>query len=174
MGRIQRKKSSAAKKKKKIGTITLSINPFIPKPVTPFQWAAMDTPATFKKKIKIIREGLKREGNITINSESPRMAAVNALLSRGDRRMADLLEAAEEKGWSQAIKHSEFESIIYHPLELNDPLPWDILDTGIKKTFLIKEFQRAAIEKSSEDCPMKTCSQCGICRQFTSHQTLGT
>ena len=155
----------ASRKNRKIGTITLSINPFIPKPSTPFQWAAMDTPATFKKKIKIIREGLKRVGNITINTESPRMAAVNALLSRGDRRMAELLETAMEKGWSQAIKHSEFKSLVYHTLEMSAPLPWDILDTGIKKEFLMKEFQRAEREKISPDCPLVKCSLCGICSQ---------
>ncbi|SLM30680.1 Radical SAM domain protein [Desulfamplus magnetovallimortis] len=156
----------ASRKNRKIGTITLSINPFIPKPFTPFQWAAMDTPSTFKKKIKIIREGLKREGNITINSESPRMAAVNALLSRGDRRMADLLEAAEKKGWSQAIKNSGIESTIFNPLDMDATLPWDILDAGIKKSFLKKEYQKASMEKISKDCPMKTCSECGICRDF--------
>ncbi len=162
----------ASRKNKKIGTITLSINPFIPKPATPFQWAAMDTTATFKRKIKIIREGLKREGNITIKNESPRMAAVNALLSRGDRRMADLLEIAEEKGWSQSIKNPEFKSLIHQPLELTAPLPWDILDSGIKKEFLIKEFQRAEMKKISPDCPMTTCSQCGICKKIMV-QTIG-
>lgn len=167
----------ASRKNGKMGTITLSINPFIPKPTTPFQWCAMDTPSSFKKKVATIREGLKKVPNLTINTESPKTAMINALLSRGDRRMADLLETASEKGWPAAIRSLQPltgqesmmcrtpEEIVCRELELSAPLPWDILDTGIKKEFLIKEFERAEEEKISADCPMVQCSQCGICRE---------
>ncbi|MBF0203268.1 MAG: radical SAM protein [Desulfamplus sp.] len=179
----------ASRKNKKIGIITLSVNPFIPKPTTPFQWCAMDSSSVFKKKVAIIRDGLKRVANVTVNAESPKTAIINAMLSRGDRRMADLLEIALEKGWSTAIKSLQAltepkdiiepkniianvpvkiglgsEDIICRSIDLNSHLPWDILDTGIKKEFLIKEFQRAQEQKISPDCPMIECSRCGICR----------
>ena len=158
----------ASRKKGKIGTITLSINPFIPKPATPFQWAAMDRPSVYKKKVKHIREALKREGNVVVNSESPKTAEINALLAQGDRRMADVLERAADVGWPQTLKDDHYFAKlppIHHPLDLDAPLPWEILDTGIKKSFLINEFKRAEMEKMTSDCPLKKCSQCGICKK---------
>jgi len=170
---------------KKMGTITLSINPFIPKPTTPFQWCAMDTPSAFRKKVAIIRDGLKKVSNLIINTESSKTATINAILSRGDRRMASVIEAASEQGWAVALKSSNaltetepqyllkkrdnslkaLKNIIYSNISPDAPLPWDILDTGIKKEFLIKELKRAQDEKISPDCPMVECSKCGICRE---------
>ncbi|MBF0199721.1 MAG: radical SAM protein [Desulfamplus sp.] len=158
----------ASRKQKKIGTITLSINPFIPKPSTPFQWAAMEIPAIYKKKVKKIRDGLKREGNIAVNSESPKTAYINALLSMGDRRMSHVLETALDIGWSKALKHPDHIKIlptIHHPMSPDSPLPWDILDTGIKKSFLVREYQQAQNEIISPDCPFDNCSQCGACKR---------
>ncbi|MBF0469078.1 MAG: radical SAM protein [Desulfamplus sp.] len=205
---------------KKMGTITLSVNPFIPKPATPFQWCAMDTSSIFKKKVAIIKDGLKGVSNLAIHTESPKTATINALLSRGDRRISYVLETASEQGWTKAInslqlstiamekpestplgekpestrlenksasisslekpesisskktsestsspkKWAELENIICRAIDLDTPLPWDILDTGIKKKFLIKEFRLAQNQKTSIDCPMIDCRRCGICR----------
>ncbi len=160
----------ASRKNKKIGNITLSINPFIPKPSTPFQWCAMDNIANFRKKVAIIRDGLKRVANITIHTESPKTAIINAILSRGDRRMADLFEDTESffsESRETKKKNGEkrdIQKILCRAIALDAPLPWDILDTGIKKEFLIKELKRAQDEKISPDCPMVDCSRCGICR----------
>lgn len=157
-----------SREKGKIGTITLSINPFIPKPATPFQWAAMDRPTVYKKKVKQIQEGLKREGNVVVNAESPKTAEINALLARGDRRMADVLERATEVGWPATLRDPAYAAKlppIYTPLDPSDSLPWDIVDTGIKKSFLIHEFHRAEKEKMTADCPLKQCKACGICKK---------
>lgn len=171
---------------RKIGIITLSINPFIPKPTTPFQWCAMDTPSAFRRKVAIIRDGLKKIPNLTINTESSKTATINAILSRGDRRMASVIEAASEHGWAVALKQGnsstetehgnllkksgaslkELKNIIYRNMSTDAPLPWDFIDTGIKKEFLIKELKRAQDEKISPDCPMVECSKCGICREI--------
>ncbi|MBF0258461.1 MAG: radical SAM protein [Desulfamplus sp.] len=192
----------ASRINKKMGTITLSINPFIPKPTTPFQWCAMDTSSIFKKKVAVIRDGLKGVSNLAIQTESPRTATINALLSRGDRRLSHVLETASEQGWTVALnslqlstapekksasissgemsastssggksslpsfkkKSAVLENIICRSIDLDAALPWDILDTGIKKQFLIKEFKQAQNQKTSLDCPMIDCSRCGICR----------
>ncbi|MBF0242691.1 MAG: radical SAM protein [Desulfamplus sp.] len=146
-----------SKKNKKIGNITLSINPFIPKPNTPFQWCAMDSISNFKKKVAIIKDGLKRVPNISIHTESPKTAIINAILSKGDRRMADILEKERP-----AISLKE-NSSIFNPIAIDAPLPWDIVYTGIKKEFLLKEFKRAEIQKTSPDCPMVDCKRCGVC-----------
>ncbi len=163
----------ASRKNRKIGNITLSINPFIPKPSTPFQWCKMETLFNFKRKVDIIRDGLNKVANITIHIESPKTAMINSILSVGDRRIADMLENSEllfKKGkeLKKRTQKEDGKNITCSDVELskidfNAPLPWDILDTGIKKEFLIKELKRAAAERTSPDCPMVDCSRCGIC-----------
>ena len=161
----------SAKRKKKIGTITLSINPFIPKPCTPFQWCAMTPEKTLKHRVEIIRQGLKRTGNVTLNFESLRQAKHHALLSLGDRKTADILETAEQIGWTRALKTNKdyCDQVIYkekpRPTEKgpNIPLPWDILRHRVSDKFLAKEFEKATQEKESPACPMKACNRCQIC-----------
>ncbi len=164
--KIRERFLETSRKKQKIGTITLSINPFIPKPATPFQWAPMERVPSLKKKLKMITDGLKRVPNMQINSESFRMARINALLSRGDRKIADILEAAAEMGWSRALKEvKEYCEVQIHTERQQDEFfPWDIVDTGIKRPFLRKEYDRARAEKITPDCPMIDCNRCGICR----------
>ena len=154
-----------SKKRKKIGTITLSINPFIPKPVTPFQWAAMEDEKTLKIKTDIIRQGLKKIANIKINIESLKKAKINALLSCGDKKSADILESALKYGWASALrKNKEYcNLVIYSEKPLNAPLPWDFVDNHVNKKFLVKEFLKAKDEKTSVPCPMIDCSKCKIC-----------
>lgn len=155
----------ASKKKKKIGTITLSVNPFIPKPCTPFQWAVMEDEAILKKRVAIIRQGLKKIANVKINVESLRKAKIHALLSRGDQKTADIIESALKDGWSFAMKKNKeyCNSIIYQEKSVDTPLPWDFLDNRVKKKFLAKEFLKAKQEKKSASCPMIDCTRCNIC-----------
>ena len=156
---------AASRIKKKIGTITLSINPFIPKPVTPFQWSIIAPDKVLKARLALIRKGLKKMPNVKVNVESFRMSRVNALISMGDRRMAAVLEEALEKGWAAAVrKHREYCDMILAGYKTEDPLPWDILENGVKKSFLKKEFHRGEDEKLTPDCPMISCGRCGICR----------
>ncbi len=156
---------NASRKKKKIGTITLSINPFIPKPSTPFQWFPMATAHTLKRRINIIKQGLKKLSNIRLKLESQKTARINALLSRGDRRMADILENACASGWTDAIRKAGdyCKSQLYDKRSFHDALAWDILDTGIKKEFFFQEALCAESQKISPDCPMIQCSKCNRC-----------
>lgn len=154
-----------SKKNGKIGTITLSINPFIPKPSTPFQWAAMEEETILKKKVDIIKQGLKKIANININIESLKKAKIHALLSRGDQKTADIIESALKEGWTSAIrKNREYcHSIIYNEKGVDDTLPWDFLDNRVKKKFLVREFIKAKQEKQSAPCPMIDCKICKTC-----------
>ena len=126
--------------RKRIGRITLSINPFVPKPFTPFQWAAMDEERIIKKKINIIKDELKKTANLRINVESPRRAYIQAMISRGDRRMAEiLLRAVENRGnWPKTLKDSRFNPDFFVSRErhIDELFPWDFIDHGIKKSFL--------------------------------------
>ncbi len=155
----------ASKKKKKIGTITLSVNPFIPKPSTPFQWSPMEDQTVLKHKVNIIKQGLKKIANVKVNVESLRKAKIHALLSLGDHKTADIIESALKNGWSSAIRlNSAYcHSIIHQGKSIDTPLPWDFLDNRVKKQFLAKEFIKAKQEKKSAPCPMIDCKTCKKC-----------
>ncbi|HSL60395.1 MAG TPA: radical SAM protein [Desulfotignum sp.] len=171
---------SASRKQKRMGTITLSINAFIPKPATPFQWAVLAEEATLRHRADIIRQGLKKTPNVTVNLPSLKTARISALLSLGDRNTADVLESACEKGWAHAFRrHADYCRQIIHiakplpalpgtsassPRPAGSPLPWDFLDSGISRHFLANEWHRAAQEKQSAACPMICCDQCRVCR----------
>ncbi|MCP4687404.1 MAG: radical SAM protein, partial [Desulfobacterales bacterium] len=158
---------SASRTRRRIGGITVSLNPFVPKPFTPFQWAPMDGAAALKKKIKIVKNGLKRTPNVTVHAESPRRSYRQALLSRGDRRVADLLLLAHEnKGnWAKTLKQSPVDPDFFARRERPraELLPWDFIDHGIRKSFLSREYKRALKAKTSSPCPMKDCDICGVC-----------
>ncbi len=155
----------ASKRQKRIGTITLSINPFIPKPCTPFQWAAMAEESVLKNRVNLIRQGLKKVANVTVNIESLRKSRVHALLSRGDRTTADIIESALKNGWSRALQQNKalWQSMVYQERAIDAPLPWDFIVIRVQKRFLAKEWQRAKQEKQSLPCPMIDCNTCRTC-----------
>ncbi len=164
---IKEKFLMESREKKRIGTITVSVNPFVPKPFTPFQWAPMNDVKQLNKKIEIIRDGLKKVANVRIQAESPRRAIVQGLLSRGDRRIADLLLLAvkNQGNWSKTFKETDLDIGFFANRErsIDEFLPWDFIDHGIRKSFLVKEYNRAQREETSAPCPMKPCDQCGVC-----------
>jgi radical SAM family uncharacterized protein len=159
----------SSRPKKHIGEITVSLNSFVPKPFTPFQWVAMDDVVTIKKKIKKIKEGLKKVANMRVHADIPRWAYIQALFSRGDRRVADILSLAHaNKGnWPQTLKATPLNPDFYtlRKRELDELFPWDFIDHGIKKSFLQQEYKRAKQEKTSPPCPIGSCSICGVCQE---------
>ncbi len=158
---------ASSRARKHIGTITVSLNSFVPKPATPFQWAAMDEVGILKRKIKKIKHELRKVANLRINSDIPRWAYLQAMFSRGDRKVADLLfRAHANKGnWAQTLKAAPVNSDFY-VLRERDPdekLPWDFIDHGIKKSYLLKEWQRAKQALTTPGCQVETCRICGVC-----------
>ena len=125
----------------------------------------MEDEKILKKKITIIRQGLKNTANININVESLKKARIHALLSRGDQNCADIIQSAVKNGWPSAIRENKeyCHSVIFNEKKTNAPLPWDFLKTHVKKEFLVKEFLKAKHEKQSAPCPMIDCSKCKIC-----------
>jgi hypothetical protein len=154
----------------RIGKITISLNCFVPKPFTPFQWAAMDDESVLKQKIKRVKEGLKKIANVRVHADVPRWANIQGLLSRGDRRVAQilLLDHQSNGNWPQTLKNSPINPRFYVQRERSkdELLPWDFIDHGLKKSFLWKEYQRAREAKSSPPCPLDPakCQSCGVCR----------
>jgi radical SAM family uncharacterized protein len=158
---------TSSRARKRIGTITVSLNSFVPKPATPFQWAAMDDVRTLKGKIKKIKSELKKVANLRINSDIPRWAYIQAMFSRGDRRIADiLLTAHANKGnWAHTFKivHLNSDFYVLRERDSDEIFPWDFIDHGIKKSFLRREYQRARQELTTPACQVDSCRVCGVC-----------
>ncbi|MBW2568807.1 MAG: TIGR03960 family B12-binding radical SAM protein [Deltaproteobacteria bacterium] len=155
--------------KKHIGEITVSLNSFVPKPFTPFQWVAMEDVPTLKKKIQMIRKELKNVPNIRVKADVPRQAYIQDLLSRGDRRVASILSLASlnNGNWAKTLKETDLNHKFYVLRErsFDELLPWDFINHGIKKTFLIQEYKRALQAKTSSPCKMNSCDICGVCER---------
>lgn len=160
----------SSKAKGRIGEITISLNSFVPKPVTPFQWSPMDQVSSLKKKIKQIKNGLKKIPNVRLNHDAPRHAYIQALLSKGDRQVSQILSLAHKnKGnWAKTLKESPVNADFYVSRERNtqEIFPWDFIDHKIDKSFLRKEYEKAVQSRTSKPCPMNDkCTLCGVCRK---------
>jgi len=163
------KKSRA---RKQIGKITVSLNSFVPKPFTPFQWVAMEKTRALKGKVKLIKDALKRVANVRVVADSQRWAYIQALFSRGDREVARILSLAHNNGgnWAKTFKESPVDPDFYIHRErpMDELLPWDFIDHGLKKSFLAREYKRAIQERTSPPCPMESCDICGVCKKDSS------
>jgi radical SAM family uncharacterized protein len=161
----------SSRQKGRIGHITVSVSPFVPKPHTPFQWAPMDTVSSLKKKIKRIKKALGKVPNLTVQADPPRWAYIQALFSRGDRRVAEILVAGHNNqwNWSKAFNSCTIDPDFYvlRQREELEVFPWDFIDHGIRKSFLLAEYKRAQKGKKTRECDPKTCTLCGVCSPDT-------
>ncbi len=153
--------------RKRIGEITVSLNSFVPKPFTPFQWVAMEEVSSLKKKIRKVKEGLKKVANVRVHSDIPRWAYIQALLSRGDRKVAQILLLAHQNrgNWPKTLKACAInpDFYVYRERARDELFPWEFIDNGIEKSFLRQEYERALQGKTSPPCPMESCHICGVC-----------
>ncbi|OGW05856.1 MAG: hypothetical protein A2889_05320 [Nitrospinae bacterium RIFCSPLOWO2_01_FULL_39_10] len=164
--RIKHSILKIAKSKGHLGNITLSVNPFIPKPFTPYQWERMEDTKSLNNKIKKIKSGLKGVSNINIIHELPKWAFVQALLSRGDRRIGELLYKCYELNgdWFKTFRETNInpEFYVYRERDFDEILPWDHIDSGIRKDYLVKEAKKSREEKITPACPDEgECRRCG-------------
>ncbi len=174
--RIKDRFLRASRPRGRMGEITVSLNSFVPKPFTPFQWTAMDETAALKQKIKRIKEGLKKTANVRVHADVPRWAYIQALLARGDRRCGRLLLEAHHNGgnWPRTFKSSALNPDFYlHRERRREELfPWDFIDHGLDKEFLWREFERALQARETLPCPADPakCGVCGVCRRMEKDQ----
>lgn len=151
------------------GTLTLSINPFISKPFTPFQWLPMENIKTVEQRLKKIKQSLKAEKNIEVLIEPPKEAYVQGVLARGDRRVAKALCEAHKNGGAKSFKRAMKDSglkmdfYLYREREKEEIFPWDTLDIGVERSYLYKELENAAEQKTTVRC-FDGCKRCGVCK----------
>jgi hypothetical protein len=149
-----------------MGRITLSVNPFVPKPWTPFQWAPLERRGPLDAKRRLLERALRPKG-IGVELLSTREAYLQALLSRGDRRCADLLERAhlEAGGDLRAALRlwpHDPDFFVHREAGTEESLPWDFLDHGLTKKFLAREYRRGTGAKLTPKCQVATCRACGL------------
>jgi radical SAM superfamily enzyme YgiQ (UPF0313 family) len=147
-------------------TVTLSVNPFIPKPGTPFQWLGLEDRETVGRRLSIIRQGLAgRVGKgVVLKAMSWRSAFVQAYLSRADRRASALIAGAARAGRQRALTDAPYVADQVGMRRGRDEiLPWDMIDHGVKKAYLWRELERGLEGLTTPPCDVGRCLRCGVC-----------
>jgi radical SAM superfamily enzyme YgiQ (UPF0313 family) len=136
-----------ARAEKWLNQITLSVGIFVPKPCTPFQWHPFADRAELKQRLTIISRGLRKEKKVIVTHEIPKWGYLQALLSRGDRRVSAFLIRALETGntWSSVLKEVPLnpDFYVYRTRDFSEILPWDFIDHGIDREALWQEYRKA-------------------------------
>ena len=151
------------------GRLTLSINPFIPKPFTPFQWMAMDHQKTVEKKLQYIKKALQKNRRIEVLVESPKEAYIQGVLARGDRRLGAVLAACAADRGSKSFKAEmkaaglDMDEMNYRERSFDEFLPWSHLDMGMDDGYLEMEWKRSVDEAYTPPC-VQGCKRCGVCK----------
>jgi radical SAM family uncharacterized protein len=131
------------------GRLTLSISSFVPKPWTPFQWASFAGADALSRKLETIKKGVRAFSNVRVLHENPREAALQALLARGDRRVADFVEQAArlDGDWRRALRDWKGDPEFYttRVRSTDERMPWDHFEVGVKKPGLLREWERAGV-----------------------------
>ena len=162
--------------------IVVSTSFFVPKPFTPFQWAPMYTEQDFIDKAKVVKEEIRAQLNqksIKYNWHEPDVTTLEGFLARGDRRASEVILKAYEKGalydaWSESFRYDiwkeafaetgiDIEFYTFRERSTDEILPWDFIDAGVTKEFLIREWKQAKGEVVTPNCRQK-CAGCGARR----------
>lgn len=160
--------------------VTLSTSCFVPKPFTPFQWEPQESVEEFDRKIGLLKKSIK-DKKVTYNSHDSKLSFLESVIARGDRRLNKVILKAFKLGckfdgwsdhfdynkWMKAFEEEGVDPYFYSTRvrEYDEILPWDFIDVGVSKGFLITESEKSKEEKLTVDCREK-CSNCGIMSNF--------
>ncbi|MFH0730831.1 MAG: TIGR03960 family B12-binding radical SAM protein [Pseudomonadota bacterium] len=160
------------------GKINVSVNTFIPKAHTPFQWAQQISLAESRQKIEWLKEELKL-ARVQIKWQNSESSFLEGLFARGDRRLSGLLEVAYRQGcrfdgWSDHFRFDkwlsaaeevclDFNFYTTRSRHFGEPLPWDHLDMGIDKNYFRSEWEKSMTGQLTPDCRWGDCQICGVC-----------
>ncbi len=172
--KIRRRKGKAGRKAK----INVSVATFIPKPHTPFQWQPQLSAEKAGQTIDYLQRRLRKPG-VQLKWQKPEASWLEGLWARGDRRLAALLEAAYRRGcwfdgWSDFFDYGawlsccretgiDMDFFLQRRRDEQEPLPWDVVDCRISRSFLWEEWLNACREACTPDCRAEGCSGCGSC-----------
>lgn len=147
--------------------IILTVEPFVPKAGTPFQWLAMAEADTLKQRVKRIKSGLSKKG-VEVRAESVGWSIVQGVLSRGDARLGSVLSGISENSlaaWRYTLEENRLSADMYVHRELtfDEQLPWSTVDTSVASGYLMEELKRARNGVETPVCPPDDCHVCGVC-----------
>ena len=168
--------------------VTVSVGGFIPKPHTPFQWAAQDPPHEIERKLGLIKARVAADRNLNLRYHDPEPGVLEGLLARGDRRVAAAVQRAFElgarfDGWSEHYDHELWQrachetgvDVAWYTTRARDEdesFPWDHLDSGLERDWLWRDWQDSLAERELDDCRWIPCYDCGVCPGLDlQHQT---
>ncbi len=145
----------------------VSVSCFVPKPWTPFQWVPMERESVLRRRFVALKKAILSIGGVKFSGESPRLAMLQGYLARGDRRIADVIEAAMENGgdYPAALRATgvDVASYLYRERERDEVLPWDHVDVRVNKSYLWKEYEKALKGLPTGPCRLDECTACGAC-----------
>ncbi len=149
------------------GSVTLSVAPFVPKAHTPFQWAAMAPAELLEERLQHLRKEMARL-RVAVEPESVPWSRIQGVLARGDRRLAQVLagmESATPAAWQRALKRAGLTEEEYlREREQDEPFPWEVVDAGVRREVLWREWERARRGEAGPPCPEEPeCRSCGVC-----------
>jgi radical SAM family uncharacterized protein/radical SAM-linked protein len=159
------------------GDVNVSVSSFVPKPHTPFQWEPQISEEEIVEKQRFLRPALKKK-KLIMKWQDASLSGLEGVFARGDRRLSKLLIEAHRLGcrfdgwwehfdrlkWVQAFENSGMDATFYHRRrEFDEPLPWDHIDCGVRRDFLIAEREAAIVGAATPDCRAGKCTGCGVC-----------
>ncbi|MFN8534135.1 MAG: TIGR03960 family B12-binding radical SAM protein [Dehalococcoidia bacterium] len=161
--------------------VRVTISTFVPKPHTPFQWAAQASAEEITHRIAILQNGLRMRG-VKLSWHDAGDSRLESALSRGDRRLGDVIERAYRLGarfdawgehfrpaiWDQAADERglDLDWYAHRRRPLDETLPWSHIDSGVAEAFLRWDYRRSLRSESTPDCHFDVCSACGLHKTF--------
>jgi radical SAM family uncharacterized protein len=160
--------------------VNVSVNTFVPKPHTPFQWVPLASSQSIRRKQALLRREIRGRG-LKLDYNNPEASLLEAVLARADRRVADVVERAWELGarfdawddqrdfgaWMPAFAKTGLDPDFYAYRErsADEQFPWEVVSTGVRKRFLLDEYERSQRREVLTDC-REGCHACGILATF--------
>ncbi len=157
--------------------VNVAVSTFVPKPHTPFQWEAQIDEMETRRRQSLLRNGLSKK-KVRFKWHDAPLSQIEGVFARGDRRLGAVLERAVELGcrfdgwhehfrydlWKQALADCGLDPLWYlRERQLDEILPWDHIDAGLDREFLLRERSASRTEQATDDCRTGPCSQCGVC-----------
>ncbi len=165
----------------KAAQVNVGVSTMIPKPHTPFQWASLDTLDNIQAKQALLQRGLRAKG-LKLSWTAPEITRLEALLSRGDRRLGRVILRAWQLGarfdgwdehfkpaaWQTALDEAQLDASFYahRPRAIDETFPWDHIDVGVHKKYLAQDYLMSQQGETREDC-RERCFACGILTAFS-------
>src|SRR5262245_9232831 len=165
---IRERMLAVARGRGRIGRLHPSVNPFVPKPGTPYQWLPLDPPKEAETKLHSLRKAFVSMPSVGALCKTERTATSQSILALGGRRVADALEIAvtERMDFKRAMRLAGLDPAFYlfRTRGRDEVLPWDVVDNGVSKAYYLRELDKSVAEKLSPHCPeVQGCIRCGVC-----------